>query len=247
MRKLLTALVLSVSMGVTGAVCALDSESRATFCLGGGMGVAGAVCTQALEKAEKAYDRGDYATALKEYLYLADRGNEFAQVLLPLMFGKGEPLRKAAERGYAEGQRFLGYMYERGIGDVGVQNYKEAVAWYRKAAEQGNASAQNNLGLMYANGRGVAQNYKEAVTWYRKSAEQGNASAQNNLAMMYDLGRGVVQHYVYAHMWYNIASSNGRNESSKLRDAIAAKMTPGERTNAQELAIECEKKKYKRC
>jgi uncharacterized protein len=41
-------------------------------------------------------------------------------------------------------------MYDNGNGVV--QDYAEAVKWYRLAAEQGNAQAQYNLGLMYANG-----------------------------------------------------------------------------------------------
>jgi uncharacterized protein len=57
-----------------------------------------------------------------------------------------------------------------------VQDYAEAVKWYRLAAEQGNANAQYNLGVMYDNGDGVVQDYAEAVKWYRLAAEQGNAT-----------------------------------------------------------------------
>ena len=51
-------------------------------------------------------------------------------------------------------------MYDNGRGVL--QDYKEAVKWYRLAAEQGNANAQYNLGVMYDNGEGVPQDYKEA-------------------------------------------------------------------------------------
>ncbi|MEZ9417619.1 tetratricopeptide repeat protein, partial [Vibrio sp. 10N.286.49.E1] len=63
-----------------------------------------------------------------------------------------------------DAQYNLGLSYERGVGVI--QDYKEAVSWYRKAAEQGHALAQNNLGVMYEEGRGVSQDYKEAVSWY---------------------------------------------------------------------------------
>jgi uncharacterized protein len=56
----------------------------------------------------------------------------------------------AAEQGYAEAQYNLGVMYGNGNGVV--QDYAEAVKWYRLAAEQGNAKAQNNLGVMYEYG-----------------------------------------------------------------------------------------------
>ena len=67
----------------------------------------------------------------------------------------------------------LGIMYCNGQGVL--QDYKEAVKWYRLAAEQGYAAAQYNLGLMYRNGDGVPQDYQEAVKWYRLAAEQGDA------------------------------------------------------------------------
>ena len=73
-----------------------------------------------------AYDRGDYATALREWRPLAEQGN-------------------------ADAQFYLGVMYRDGQGVP--QNDAEAVRWYRKAAEQGYAQAQYSLRWMYANGR----------------------------------------------------------------------------------------------
>ena len=70
---------------------------------------------------------GDYATALREW-------------------------RPLAERGHADAQHNLGVMYFKGNGVP--QNYAEALNWYKRAAEQGLASAQNNLGAMYSDGHG---------------------------------------------------------------------------------------------
>ena len=64
-------------------------------------------------------------------------------------------------------------MYKKGWGVL--QDYAEAVKWYRLAAEQGYAKAQNNLGVRYENGEGVLQDYAEAMKWYRLAAEQGRA------------------------------------------------------------------------
>ena len=74
-----------------------------------------------------AYGRGDYETALKE--------------LLPL-----------AEEGTANAHFALGFVYEQVKGDP--QNDAEAVKWYRRAAEKGHAQAQHNLGDLYQTGRG---------------------------------------------------------------------------------------------
>ena len=42
----------------------------------------------------------------------------------------------------------LGWMYWDGKGVL--QDYKEAISWYRKSAEQGHPRAQNDFGVMYA-------------------------------------------------------------------------------------------------
>ena len=172
------------------------------------------------QKGMDAFDREDYATALREW----------------------KPL---AEQGYALAQNNLGVMYEKGQGVS--QNYKTAVKWYTLAAEQGYAFAQANLGKIYDKGEGVSQNYKTAVKWYTLAAEQGNPAAQFNLGQNYDKGEGVIQDYVRAHMWGNLGASNGNENGAKLRDLVAKKMTPADISKAQRLARECVKKNYKGC
>jgi TPR repeat protein len=109
------------------------------------LGLATPVAAGPSEDAGAAYNRGDYATALRLWLPLAVQGDVFAQFALGFMYDKG-----------------------RGVPSDGV----EAVRWYRKAAEQGDAEAQASLGNMYAAGRGVPQDYAPAVRWYRKAAER---------------------------------------------------------------------------
>ncbi len=99
-----------------------------------------------LEAGVEAYDRGDYATALKEWRPLADQGDAKAQFYLGNM-----------------------YLYGEGV----PQNYAEAMKWFRLSAVQGFVGAQYWLGGMYDRGEGVPQDYAEAVKWYRLAAEQG--------------------------------------------------------------------------
>ncbi len=173
------------------------------------------------DEGEAAYQRGDYATAIREW-------------------------RPLANQGLADAQYNLGVMYRKGRGVP--QDDAEAVKWYRKAAEQGHAVAQVSLGVMYGERRGVTQDYAEALQWWRKAAEQGVAGAQNNLGVMYSYGRGVPQDYVQAHMWLNLAASRHppgekRDEAVKNRDNLAAKMTPAQISEAQKLAREWKPKK----
>jgi TPR repeat protein len=73
----------------------------------------------------EAYERGDYATAMREW-------------------------RPLAEAGDAKSQDAIGMMYSNGFGVS--EDDAEAVKWLRLAAEQGHAGAQGKLGAMYSFG-----------------------------------------------------------------------------------------------
>ena len=156
-----------------------------------------------------AFERGDYATALREWLPLAEPGDVSAQYFLGVMysFGRGVP-----------------------------QNDAEAVKWYRKAAEQGVVPAQYNLGVAYDEGYGVPQNDAEAVKWYRKAAEQGFAQAQYNLGVMYYFGEGVSVNSIKAYMWWSLAMEQGNELATENLNIIKEKMSSAEISIAQELA-----------
>jgi uncharacterized protein len=181
--------------------------------VGGGVSNAGP-----LDDGFEAYQRGDYATALRLFRPLAEHGNPFAQFSLGVMYRKGQGVardlrgaanwyRVAAEQGDALAQFSLGLMYYGGEGVT--QDHREAVKWFRLAAEQGDASGQFNLGAMYRGGQGVTQDYREAVKWFRPAAEQGHAKAQFNLGEMYNNGQGVTQDYGEALKWFRLAAEQG--------------------------------------
>ena len=137
--------------------------------------------------------------------------------------------------------------FHKGVDAYDKKDYATALKEWRPLAEQGITDAQYNLGQMYRKGQGVVQDYEEAVKWYRKAAEQGYGRAQNNLGVRYFKGEGVVQDFVRAHMWCNLGGSNGSINGSKSRDLIAKRMTPAQIAEAQKLARECVRKKYKGC
>jgi TPR repeat protein len=180
--------------------------------------LAGSALAGPSEDATAAYNRGDYATALRIRLEFAEQGDPAAQVLVGLMYARGHGVprddaqavqwyRKAAEQDDAWGQTNLGYMYESGRGVAGDD--AEAAKWYLKAAERGFAMAQDNLGCLYRDGRGVARDDSVAVSWFRKAAERGYAAGQNNLGHMYESGRGVAKDDVEAVAWFRKAAAQG--------------------------------------
>jgi TPR repeat protein len=136
---------------------------------------------------------------------------------------------------------------QKGLTAYKSGDFATALREWTPLAKQGDARSQYALGVMYDKRDLVPQDYKTAVKWYRLSAEQGNASAQGNLGGMYSFGKGVVKDYVYAHMWGNIAVSIGGKDKGKVRDLVEKKMTPAQIADAQTLARECVRKKYKGC
>ena len=171
-----------------------------------------------IEDGIEAYEREDYAAALRVWRPLADQALVPAQFNLGLMNSNGQGVaqdyseaakwyRKAAVQGHTEAQALLAYMYNNGQGVT--QDYAEAVKWYLKAAQRSHAAAQSNLGVMYHYGRGVTQDYAEAMIWYRRAAEQGVAPAQYNVGVMYANGQGVAQDYTEALKWYRMAADRG--------------------------------------
>ena len=117
------------------------------------LGSAGVSVSQDYQVGLDAYNRGDFATALREWTLAAEQGNADAQYNLGLMYDNG-----------------------RGV----PQDYATAAKWYTLAAEQGFALAQNNLGFMYGNGVGVPQDYVYAHMWFNIAASSGHKGASGN-------------------------------------------------------------------
>lgn len=111
------------------------------------------------EDGEAAYQRGDYATALRLWRPLADRKD-------------------------ARAQARLGFMFQMGWGVA--QDDEESVRWYRRAAEQGHADAQFNLGFHYANGRGIALNYIESVRWSARCRSRAWRGSDQSRAQVFE-------------------------------------------------------------
>lgn len=85
----------------------------------------------------------------------------------------------AADRGHADAQCKLGYMYNHSRGVD--KNNKEAKKWYELAAAQGHADAQYKLGNMYKHGEGVDINKAKAMEYYQLAADQGHEDARDAL------------------------------------------------------------------
>ena len=83
----------------------------------------------------------------------------------------------------------IGLAYESGGPNL-LQDYSEAVKWWKIAAGKGHLTAQNNLGYLYLNGKGVKINEKESFKYFSMAASQGDTGGICNLANLYATGRG---------------------------------------------------------
>jgi uncharacterized protein len=174
------------------------------------------------EDALGAYQRRDYATSLRLFQSLADKGSARA------MF-------------------YLGLMHDRGQGVS--QNSNQAAVWFRRAAERGDVVSASSLASYYFSGDGVPQSYSEAIKWFSIAAKGGDAAAQSSLGMFYKRGYGMPQNFILAYMWYAVAAHDPNYESLSQRDIkeIAPHLAPSQIEEAKRLAQRCLQSSYSDC
>ena len=158
-----------------------------------------------LKAGRNAYERKDYANAIKELVPLAQAGTVEAEVLLGKMYMLGQGVPKDADL---------------------------ALKWFRAAADQENAEAEFFLGAMYLLPR---KDIPQGLKWLRLSAEQGTAEAQLLVGMAYSKGSDVPHDLVQADMWLRLAAAQGDKFAASQYERAERLMTPDEIEKARTL------------
>lgn len=158
-----------------------------------------------LQAGRNAYERKDYANAIKELRPLAKGGNVDAQLLLGKMYMLGQGVPHDADL---------------------------ALKWFRAAADQGNAQAEFFLGAMYLL---PAKDIPQGLKWLRLSAEQGTADAQLLVGMAYVKGSDVPHDLVQGDMWLHLAAAQGDKFAISQYERAERQMTPDEIEKARTL------------
>ena len=165
-----------------------------------------------IEQATQAFQRGEYESAMKMAIPLAEQGNTHAQYLVGQAYrnGHGVPL------------------------DYGV-----ALDWLRRAAQHGDPRAQLSLGDMYIKGLGTSPDPTEGARWIRFAAEQGYPRALASLGSLHEQGKGVSRDLVEAHVLFDIAIRRARpidrpETMVVARDRIAKRLTQPELSRARQ-------------
>ena len=161
-----------------------------------------------------AYDRRDYATALRLLRPLADDGNASRSLISAICISMGWVSARtvpkglsgiASQRDRATSKHSSSSAPYMAMARVSRRTTRKPAKWYRLAAGQGHVIAQYFLGRLYER----VKNYAEAAKWYRYSADKGSVDAQVSLGGMYDFGRGVPQNNAEAAKWYRRAAGQG--------------------------------------
>jgi cell division septation protein DedD len=137
----------------------------------------------------EAWQRGDFAAAVKQWRALADRGDADAQFNMGQAYklGRGVPAdlkiaqswyQKAAAQGHEVAQANLGLILFQG-GDR-----KGAMPWIKKAAAAGDARAQYVLGTTLFNGDLIGRDWPQAYALMTRAAAQGLPQAATSLSQM---------------------------------------------------------------
>ena len=108
-----------------------------------------------------AFKKGDYETAHR--------------LLLPM-----------AEQGDKDAQNYLGIQYYLGLGVD--RDYKKAQEWFSRAAKTGHPDAQSNYGDMFNYGHGVPKDNYKAFIWYFAASQQGHEKAKIQMDAIAALG-----------------------------------------------------------
>ena len=123
-----------------------------------------------------------------------------------------DQLRAQAAAGQAEAQYLLGRHLQRGTGPL--QDYAEAVQWFRLAAEQGVVGAQSQLGQTYLHGLGVTQDISRALHWLELAATSGRAEPLYQLANLLEQGPESIADPARAAQLYQKATDLGHADAA---------------------------------
>jgi TPR repeat protein len=148
----------------------------------------------------QAYEKGDYATALKEFLPLAESGQTSAEAAVGQMYFEGKGVKP---------------------------DMKEAARWLEPAASKGNARAQFLLGKLYLSGEGVAApDPAKAAALTKAAADQNLVEAQVDTCAFYYQGVGVQKDLVQAYLYAHLAAQQGSQDGTAILTLLSQDMKP---------------------
>jgi TPR repeat protein len=182
-------------------------------------GASRSVAADALGQARAAYQRADYAAAIRAWKSAAALGDGAAAYDLGVMAftGQGEPkdqveavrwFTQAAKAGHPGGMVNLGLSLLNGYGVAA--DPAQGVHWLRSAADAGLPSAMGLMGQLYLQGVGVDRDPRQGLAWLQKAADAGDGPSMLDIADIYERGVGVKADARAALVAYQRAAAAGQ-------------------------------------
>ena len=177
---------------------------------------AGAAFADISYDVNRAYNTGDYATAMRLFKQIvSDTGDPHSRCSMATMY----------------------------LNWLGVnKDEREAFKLFLAASLSGYALAINNVAVCYRRGIGVSRDAKEAIKLFRKAAasdDEGiHGAAMASLGEIYAQGEGVPQDLLQALMRFDLAVEKGSSRAKDFREDLSKKATPAQISQARQLAAE---------
>lgn len=191
----------------------------------------------------------DLKKAVKLYTTAAESGHAGAQFALAEYYYVAEDTeanRKASFEWYQQAafnpypnakkphaQLALAEMYDQGIGVKA--DPQKAFAFYKLSAVAGHPDAQNALAIYFYSGELGTKDLVVARKLFDAAASQGQSDAMFNLALMMQKGEGGDVDLVKSYVWLSLAAKLGHSKAPAAVARLEAKLTPAQKTQANEL------------
>ena len=153
------------------------------------VGLAAPAAAQSVKAGIQAWQKSDYAAAIRIWRPLAEKGDPDAQFNLAQAYrlGRGVTtnlaaaqtwLERAANQGHVDAQTTLGLLLFQG------GNRAAGLRWLKSAADKDDPRAMLVYGTALFNGDTVTQNAARGYAYVKRAADQGLAPAKATLAQM---------------------------------------------------------------
>jgi len=238
-----------VPVGLLVLAVACSSEVNEVADVDAGSPTEPATVEGPFELARRSLNNQDFAEAVRLYREAAEQGHAGARFSLGVLTALGKGVtrdteeavrlyREAAERSDGRAQYTLGEKFNDGV-QARTAGAPDADRWLKRLARLGESTNPLTVGSEYHFGLdGLAADAAEAFSWYSKAAEQGHVMAWRRLGQMHAAGRGTPKDLVRAHMWFTLCAERDLGDAEAWRDYLAARMSPGEIAESEELANE---------
>ncbi|MCV6609038.1 MAG: sel1 repeat family protein [Campylobacterales bacterium] len=118
------------------------------------------------------YVQKDYTNTIKYLEKAAQKYNINALVMLGNLYINGEGVEKDITKAieyYELADDNTHALYNLGYAYASLNDYKQAIYYYKRSGRKNNQMANYALGEIYKNGYGVKQNFQEAIKYYKRA------------------------------------------------------------------------------